>query len=67
MITSPEYSDLTFCDMEVENTYDAYCIALRKNSPMTLKKFNSTIDALILDGTLATISNKYFGNTDLLV
>lgn len=38
---------------------EEYAIAFRKNSPVTLEKFNAAINELAEDGTLKTLAEKY--------
>lgn len=59
-----------FSDLKVVEGQDfspeQYGIALRKNSPETLKKINDAIQAVANDGTLAEIAKKY-NLEDLLI
>ncbi len=53
-----DYSDLVFLE-DVKLSYEEYAVGIRKGSTETVKKINDAIDALIADGTLNKIAEKY--------
>lgn len=53
-----DYSDLMIVD-SIELMPEEYAIGLRKDDSETLKKINEAIDALVADGTLKQLAEKY--------
>ncbi|MBQ5742629.1 MAG: transporter substrate-binding domain-containing protein, partial [Clostridia bacterium] len=45
--------------LETEYVYEEYAIAVNKNNTELLNKLNTAIDALIADGTVQRIIEKY--------
>ena len=54
-----DYSELQMVEGIEQFSYEEYAIGFRKNSPETVKKVNDAINALIADGTLNKIAEKY--------
>lgn len=54
-----DYADLQMVEGVEQFSYEEYAIGFRKDSPETVKKVNDAINALIADGTLNTIAEKY--------
>lgn len=53
-----DYADLMIVD-SVELMPEEYAVGLRKEDSETLKKINEAIDALVADGTLKALAEKY--------